>query len=82
MQKTEKAILLSYLIPLESITQSDVVEALLEGLLTHISSSFQSKMTLLSVGIDALVQVLAKTPIVDAISNLASSILLSLVSEG
>jgi hypothetical protein len=37
---------------------------------------------LVSIGLESLLNILVRAPIVDDISNLVSSILLSLVSEG
>lgn len=54
----------------------------MDGLLTHTAGSFQSKVELIAIGLEPLFEILLRTPVSEVISNLASSILLSLVSEG
>ncbi|KAJ3257010.1 hypothetical protein HK103_004994 [Boothiomyces macroporosus] len=82
-QKSERAILYTYLIVLASVTQFEVVEAMLDGLLGHLSTSIKSRSMVLEVGgLETLIEILTRTPTRDAIVMLVSSVMLTLISEG
>ncbi|KAJ3312047.1 hypothetical protein HDV04_003434 [Boothiomyces sp. JEL0838] len=67
-QKSERAILYTYLIVLASVTQFEVVEAMLDGLLGHLSTSIKSRSMVLEVGgLETLFEILTRTPTRDAI---------------
>jgi hypothetical protein len=81
-QKREDTIILYHLIPLRCINQGEVIEALLESLLAHISTSLTSRPSLNTYGFETFVNLLLRTPIDDQVSILSSSLILLLVSEG
>ncbi|KAJ3322295.1 hypothetical protein HDV06_003189 [Boothiomyces sp. JEL0866] len=81
-QKSERSILYTYLIVLASVTQFEVVEAMLDGLLGHLSTSIKSRSMVLEVGgLETIFEILTRTPTRDVIVMLVSSVLLTLISE-
>ncbi|KAJ3304638.1 hypothetical protein HDV03_002459 [Kappamyces sp. JEL0829] len=79
---SDRSVVLLYYIPLACIAQPEVVDALLDGLLSHLTASTQSRSLLLEYGIDPLLNILAQTPKRDAASNMVSCILILLLTEG
>lgn len=81
LQRSDVALVYTYLIPLSCISQAEAVEALLDGLMSNLTGSVNCKSVLASIGSQTLLELLVKAPIQESISNLCSSILLSLLSE-
>jgi hypothetical protein len=80
--RSELTIVYMHLIPVLIINQEDVLEALLQSLLEYISRSAKSKAVVAGYGTKRLFQILISTPNNSNICNLASSILVALLSEG
>ena len=79
---TDKAMVLLHLIPLYTISQPEVVDALLDGLLSQLSNSVLSRSAMLEYGIDPIIEMLITTPIVESTAGLASAVLMTLITEG
>lgn len=75
-------IIFLHLIPLISISQPEVVDALLDGLLIQLSKSIASRAIVVEFGLDPLFSLLTKSPVKEKTSNLISSLFLTLISEG
>ncbi len=80
--QTDRIVVLLYLIPLGCITQPEVIDALLDGLLIQLTSSSKSRSLLMEYGIGPLLGLLVQTPPRESTSNLVSCIFLMLLSEG
>ncbi|KAI8895393.1 hypothetical protein BC833DRAFT_601456 [Globomyces pollinis-pini] len=82
-QRSDRSILFIYMIVLTCITQMEVVEAMLEGLMQHLTASKPCRGVLIkSNGCVRLFEILSCVPITETVSNHISSILLCLISEG
>jgi hypothetical protein len=79
---SEKSLVLLHLIPLYIISQPEVVDALLDGLFSQLSNSELSRRLILEFGIDPIIEMLNMNPVVESTARLASSVLVTLISEG
>lgn len=79
---SERTILLLYLIPLSSIGQPEVIEALLDGMLLHLSGSINSKAFMLQRGLTFILPLLVQPAVRESVSTLASCVILTLILEG